>query len=326
MPPPEYALGSDDAEIARLDQQAESIAGATDALLRASGIGPGMRVLDLGTGLGHVAFQVAAIVGPEGSVVGVDLATKLLGLAEARRQAAGLDNVRFIEGDARTARFDEPFDAVVCRLLLFHLPDALDVLRHHRAAVRPGGVMTAIDFDLGGVRAEPPVPLMEPAAGWVEAAFRAAGADPRIGARLGPLLRETGLADVQTFGIQAYFAPGDPTGPALLAGVVRTLAPQIVARGIATEDEIGLDTFAERLESEVRAAGAVTLTPTVVGAWGRVPAPAAPICPTCGQPASEALAGPEHDWECRNEACPEFGQPVAADEPPDGRITAETSP
>ena len=37
---------------------------------------------------------------------------------------------------------------------------------------------------------------------------------------------------------------------------------------------------------------------------------AAPLCPTCGQPASEALGGPEHDWECRNEACPEFGQPV----------------
>jgi hypothetical protein len=40
-----------------------------------------------------------------------------------------------------------------------------------------------------------------------------------------------------------------------------------------------------------------------------------PICPSCGQPASNALAGGDHDWECRNEACPEFGQPVRADEP-----------
>jgi hypothetical protein len=39
-----------------------------------------------------------------------------------------------------------------------------------------------------------------------------------------------------------------------------------------------------------------------------------PLCPTCGQPASEALGGPDHDWECRNEACPEFGQPVRADD------------
>jgi len=41
----------------------------------------------------------------------------------------------------------------------------------------------------------------------------------------------------------------------------------------------------------------------------------APLCPDCGQPASTALAGPEHGWECRNEACPEFGQAIRDDEP-----------
>ncbi|WP_205697865.1 hypothetical protein [Conexibacter sp. SYSU D00693] len=41
----------------------------------------------------------------------------------------------------------------------------------------------------------------------------------------------------------------------------------------------------------------------------------APLCPSCGQPASVALAGPEHGWECRNEACPEFGQPLQDAEP-----------
>lgn len=39
-----------------------------------------------------------------------------------------------------------------------------------------------------------------------------------------------------------------------------------------------------------------------------------PLCPSCGQPASEALAGPEHGWECRNEACPEFGQALDSNE------------
>jgi hypothetical protein len=41
-----------------------------------------------------------------------------------------------------------------------------------------------------------------------------------------------------------------------------------------------------------------------------------PLCPTCGQPASRALADAEHDWDCRNEACPEFGQVVAPAEEP----------
>jgi hypothetical protein len=48
----------------------------------------------------------------------------------------------------------------------------------------------------------------------------------------------------------------------------------------------------------------------------RVSAVDAPLCPDCGQPASAALGGPEHGWECRNEACPEFGQAVRDDELP----------
>jgi polyisoprenoid-binding protein YceI len=52
-----------------------------------------------------------------------------------------------------------------------------------------------------------------------------------------------------------------------------------------------------------------------------------PLCPTCGQPASEALGGPAHDWECRNEACSEFGQPVRADEPlPRGEAVLRIGP
>ena len=57
----------------------------------------------------------------------------------------------------------------------------------------------------------------------------------------------------------------------MLAAVVRTLAPQIVAQGIATEDELGLASFEERLRQQVAAAHAVVLVPTVVGAWGRRP-------------------------------------------------------
>ena len=59
-----YSLGSSDAEIARLEAQAEFLREPTRVLLEASGIGPGMRVLDLGTGLGHVAAAVADLVGP----------------------------------------------------------------------------------------------------------------------------------------------------------------------------------------------------------------------------------------------------------------------
>ena len=101
---------------------------------------------------------------------------------------------------------------------------------------------------------------------WVEAGFRAAGADPRIGARLGPMLRAAGYEDVAGFGVQGYLQP-DERPERLLSGVARSLAPQILASGIATEEELGLDTLDARLAEAVAAEGSVVLPPCVAGAW-----------------------------------------------------------
>jgi SAM-dependent methyltransferase len=269
--PTRYVLGSDDAEIARLDGQASSIAGATQALLRAAGIGGAMRVLDLGTGLGHVAFLVADLLDPGGSVLGVDQAQRLLEVAERRRAEADAENIEFVQADARAFSASEPFDAIVARLLLFHLPDRQEVLRRQLDALRPGGTMVVVEFDIGAMRAEPEAPLVEAVRIWIEAAFRAAGADPRIGAQAGQLLRRAGFADVSTFGIQSYFPPSDPIGPFLCAGVTSSLAPQIVAHGIADEAELGLETLQERIAEQVAALDAVIIPPAVVGAWGTRP-------------------------------------------------------
>jgi ubiquinone/menaquinone biosynthesis C-methylase UbiE len=267
--PPPYVLGTDDAEIARLDAQAGSIADATAMLLAASGIGAGMHVVDFGTGLGHVAFLLADRVGPDGSVTGVDQSARLLEVAEARRVASGRDHVGFVVADARSFRPDEPVDAVVARLLLFHLPDAADVVARFAGLLRPGGTALLLDFDIEAARSEPPVPLAMAAKAWVQAAFRAAHADPVIGTRLGMLLRAAGVADVRWVGVQPYLAPDDPRAAGLLAGVVRTLAPVILSAGIVDEAQLGLETFEQRLAAELREADAVFLPPALVAAWGR---------------------------------------------------------
>jgi SAM-dependent methyltransferase len=268
---PPYALGSDEAEIARLDAQAVLSAPATRVLLDAGGIEPGMRVLDLGTGLGHVAFDVADLVGKRGVVIGIDQSTRLLEIAERRRLAAGLDNVTFVEADVRTFRDAEPFDAVVGRLILFHLPDAVDILAHHISALRPGGSVLTIDFDGGSIRAEPPVELVTTIRDWVEEAFRSAGANPVIGARLALLLWQAGAVDVRTFGVQAYLGPDDPNGPLWVAGLVSSLAPRIIGAGIAVEADLDLGTLRQRVAQALAAGDAVFLPPTLVGAWGRRP-------------------------------------------------------
>ena len=267
-----YVLGNHPEELARLDFQAAAIDGPTRLLLQAARIAPGTRVLDLGTGLGHVAQIVGELVGPSGSVLGIDRSADAIAVARKRAQEAGARHLTYVEGDARDWRASEPFDAIVSRLLLFHVPDPAAVVRQHLHNLRPGGEFVAIDFDLGGARAEPAVPIVDDVLRWVEEAFRAVGAWPRIGAKLGTILESGGLSRVSTLGIQAYLPSHDPTGAARLAGVARSLAEAIVGHGIATVDQLDVATLEQRLAEAVRQADAVIVLPTIVGAWGYSPA------------------------------------------------------
>ena len=179
-------------------------------LLQRGGIRPGMRVLDLGTGPGDVAFQVAEMVGPGGYVVGVEQDPAQLTVAEQRREQMGVGNVAFRQGDARTFLDEEPFDAVVCRLLLMHLPDAVDVLRHHVRNLRPGGVFVAVDYDMGGARALPEVELYSRIRDWLKAGFEYAHANPSVGMRFPVIFEQAGLREVGTLGLQVYWPPAKP--------------------------------------------------------------------------------------------------------------------
>ncbi len=263
-----YVLGSETEELERLDRQAASIERPTRQLLQTSGITPGMRALDLGTGLGHVARILGELVGPTGSVVGLDNAAGVLAAARQRTEAAGASHVTFTQGDVTTWRAESPFDVITGRLLLFHVADPVAVVRHHLQNLKPGGLFVAIDFDIGSCRTEPPVPFADEVIRWVREAFRAAGAWPHIGARLGIILEDAGLTRITSFGLQPYVPARSGNGAALLAAVTRTLAPTIVKHGIATEADVDLPTLQRRIEEAMRAADAVILLPTVSGAWG----------------------------------------------------------
>jgi ubiquinone/menaquinone biosynthesis C-methylase UbiE len=83
-----YVLGNEAEELERLDRQAQMIERPTRLLLQAAGLTKGMRVLDLGTGVGHVARLAGEIVGPTGSVTGLDQSRDVLAAARDRTKAA----------------------------------------------------------------------------------------------------------------------------------------------------------------------------------------------------------------------------------------------
>jgi ubiquinone/menaquinone biosynthesis C-methylase UbiE len=109
----------------------------TIELLRLS---PAMRVLDVGCGTGASALPAAERIGPEGHVLGVDLAERLLAIARQKAAARGLANVRFETGDMTSLGFpDGHFDVVVCVFAIFFVPDMAGQLRELWRMVRPGG-------------------------------------------------------------------------------------------------------------------------------------------------------------------------------------------
>src|SRR6266516_4385651 len=85
----DYALGYTDAEHERLIRQAARVAPITERLFREAGIGPGQRILDLGSGVGDVAMLAARLVGRSGEVVGVERDTRSIARARARVAEAG---------------------------------------------------------------------------------------------------------------------------------------------------------------------------------------------------------------------------------------------
>ncbi len=104
----------------------------------------GMRVLDLGSGTGYPALLVAQVVGPSGSVVGIDLAERMLAVAERKAAALGLRNTTFRTGDVTTLPFgDASFDAVTTRFCLMFLPDIPAALREIARVLKPGAWIAA---------------------------------------------------------------------------------------------------------------------------------------------------------------------------------------
>jgi SAM-dependent methyltransferase len=263
----DYEFGSGEDELARLELQGRALAPATRMIFAAAGVRPGMRVLDLGCGAGDVAFVAADLVGSDGHVVGVDRSSEALARARLRAEQRGLAQVRFVEGDLDDPAPGGPFDAIVGRLVLMYVPDPAAVLRRQATVLRAGGLVVPVEVDIAAARSVPATPLVSQAISWIVEALAKGGIPSSLGPRLWAILREAGLRPLGMIGIQPHFGPDDPAAVALLAGVIRTVAPLIEHTGVATAQEIGVETLAQRLRDELQENSAVFAHPILFSAW-----------------------------------------------------------
>ena len=137
-------VGDSGIEVKPLGLRIISVLDPTADVLRRSGIERGMRVLDLGCGVGDVSLWIARLVGPSGLVVGVDESAEAIDVAQKRATVAGQCYwTRFVRADPDTFVPHEPFDAVVVRLTLLGQGGPATFLRLS-AFVRRDGVTLVV--------------------------------------------------------------------------------------------------------------------------------------------------------------------------------------
>jgi SAM-dependent methyltransferase len=266
----EYVLGHAAREQQRLIAQAVLYRPLTEQLLREAGLGPGMRVLDAGCGAGDVSFLAAELVGPEGAVVGIDRSVEVLATARGRAAALGLHQVSFLEGEVGTVEPEGAFDAVVGRAVLMYVADPVAVVRHLAGRLRPGGVVLFAEADVV-VRAWPPAPLYHRYWRWIVAALERSGAKQDMGLRLFTTFVAAGLPAPRVRMDGLVGTGGDWLGHRWIAESVRSLVPALERFGLATAEEVGIETLEARLRAELAASGGTVCPLVWCGAWTRLP-------------------------------------------------------
>ena len=266
-PSTDYPLGNTDAEHERLIRQAARVAPTTERFFREAGIGPGQRVLDIGSGVGDVAMLVARLVGPSGEVVAIERDTKSIAKARARVTEAGFDNVRFNESDVGEIPDGKPFDAAVGRFILMYLPDPVAVLRSISRLVRPGGVLVFQEPYWVPVLAHlAKLPLWFATVSLIDKAMRAS-ANHEMGTELYHAFVEAGLPEPAmrmelSFGKEPYLAQW-------YYDTLCSLRPKMERLHLPIESLGSLDTLVQRLQAEVVESKTVGCWFASVGAWCR---------------------------------------------------------
>lgn len=114
-------------------------------------IQPGEAVLDIGCGAGVDSLVAARMVGPSGSVTGIDLVPEMLAKARENTQIAGADNITFMEASAEHLPFpDHHFDVVISNGVFNLVVDKVKALEEVHRVLKPGGRFMLADQVLTG--------------------------------------------------------------------------------------------------------------------------------------------------------------------------------
>jgi SAM-dependent methyltransferase len=257
---PEYMLrqaGAEESERARLNLLEQACDPYTAGQFDAIGVSEGWRCLDVGAGGGTATRLLAERVGESGSVLSVDLDTRLL-------EPIASDRVEVRRHDLLADELPEAaFDVVHARNLLMHLAGRQDALRRLLAAVRPGGYLALLEPDFNVVTFSPPSSASARAwSAFCDAAVQG-GWDPGYGARLVRDVKALDLEELHADVVVSH-SPGGGLRGRLFADTLTRFRDRMLALGAAEDD---LDA-AQRV---LRDPNVTFCSPAFTVAWARRP-------------------------------------------------------
>lgn len=270
---PDYVLGNGQQEQERLKVQAGFLEKWTEQFFVLAGLRPGMRVLDLGCGMGDVALLAARIVGHKGSVTAIDRDDVIVEKARARAHRHGrAADIEFICTDVLNFDDSVPFDAVVGRYFLLYQRDPVVTLLHAAEQVRSGGIIVVHEMDFANpIRSYPDGTLFGRMCALIAETFHRSGCWADLGLHLTRLFLNAGLPWPQ---IKAEVPVGGEPGSYIypwITETLRSLLPRMEQFGLASTAELGLDTLLARMEAEALARQAQLVGPLQFAAWARNP-------------------------------------------------------
>ncbi|MBR1127115.1 class I SAM-dependent methyltransferase [Bradyrhizobium iriomotense] len=201
-----------------------------------------MILLDAGCGPGTITAALAGIVG---NAVGVDIEPKAIAAAHQLAAKAGLANVTFVEADMTALPFEDgTFDAVFFHAVLYHQSQAVlaRTLAEARRVLKPGGLVATRDADVGGNVLHPEIDGVRLALDLWQRWYEHDDAQAlRFGRRQSSILRAHGFTPVWTGASYVNHSADAESRSEAVADARRSLLglrPQLVGKGLATDDEI----------------------------------------------------------------------------------------